>query len=134
MGTVRIQGYRCGWSFDKRANPVTNGVEEDDSDDGTIRAITIGRAAMESFVPVSCCASRVHCVVCLQHVEMRSSCRVLQCGHAFHPDCILDWWTRRPQSFLLCPTCKQWHTSDSEVGASDPQETSVGQTCETPSE
>jgi hypothetical protein len=44
-------------------------------------------------------------VVCLCEIENRG--RKLPCGHCFHSQCILDWWTHTPRAVLACPICKQ---------------------------
>lgn len=45
------------------------------------------------------------CVVCL--VEVDGNGRKLPCGHCFHADCLMNWWTHTPRSVLECPTCRQ---------------------------
>lgn len=47
------------------------------------------------------------CAVCLLQVELDEVCRVTDCGHAFHADCILQWWTHKPRTVLRCPECRQ---------------------------
>jgi hypothetical protein len=48
------------------------------------------------------------CVICLSEIEGKG--RMLQCGHCFHADCILTWWTHTPRTTLECPTCKHIQT------------------------
>jgi len=47
------------------------------------------------------------CAVCLLQIELDEPCRVTDCGHVFHADCILQWWTHKPHAVLHCPVCRQ---------------------------
>jgi len=47
------------------------------------------------------------CTICLLQVELDEVCRVIDCGHVFHADCILQWWTHKPHAVLRCPVCRQ---------------------------
>jgi len=47
------------------------------------------------------------CIVCLAPIEADDHFRRLQCQHAFHADCILEWWTHVPRAVLECPTCRR---------------------------
>jgi len=69
-------------------------------------AWTIGRAAIEKHFPVSYSKDGNPCVVCLLDIEEHEPGRRLQCGHEFHADCIVDWWTHTPRLILECPLCK----------------------------
>jgi len=55
------------------------------------------------------------CVICLCCVDLGDSCRTLQCGHTFHADCIMEWWTHSPRSSVTCPTCRRRQSIESEV-------------------
>jgi len=47
-----------------------------------------------------------NCVVCLCEVDVDEDSITTQCGHTFHKDCLLQWWTHRPRSSIRCPTCR----------------------------
>lgn len=47
------------------------------------------------------------CAVCLVDIEEGEARRRLQCGHAFHADCVLCWWTHKPRDSFQCPMCRQ---------------------------
>merc|ERR1712187_677647 len=47
------------------------------------------------------------CAVCLLLVTGEEPCKSLHCGHYFHADCILKWWTHEPRRLLTCPMCRQ---------------------------
>jgi len=49
------------------------------------------------------------CVVCLQRMVQKESCRRLSCGHAFHMACIDRWWLQSASPKLKCPICRQEH-------------------------
>lgn len=65
----------------------------------------IGQERIERAFPVTPAEQTETCVVCLVPVEQREHCCVLQCGHLFHPSCILKWWTHVPRDQLQCPVC-----------------------------
>lgn len=65
----------------------------------------ISSSQIEQVFPVIRTDSQLQCVVCLLQIE--GTCRRLQCGHCFHSECILNWWTHVPRFELFCPTCKQ---------------------------
>lgn len=46
------------------------------------------------------------CVVCLATIEADDKCRVTQCGHSFHADCLVAWWLHKPKRILRCPICR----------------------------
>uniref|UniRef100_A0A7S2Q916 RING-type domain-containing protein n=1 Tax=Zooxanthella nutricula TaxID=1333877 RepID=A0A7S2Q916_9DINO len=48
------------------------------------------------------------CVICLEATREGQLCRQLpQCGHSFHADCVDEWWLRKGDETLRCPTCRQ---------------------------
>jgi len=47
-----------------------------------------------------------NCTVCLCEVEVDEESITTQCGHTFHKDCVLQWWTHKPRSSIRCPTCR----------------------------
>lgn len=63
---------------------------------------------VESRFPVVTCAapSEETCVICLSNIEEGDECRVTQCGHTFHADCLLSWWMYKPRRNLRCPMCR----------------------------
>eukprot|EP00747_Dinoflagellata_sp_TGD_P131989 gnl/TRDRNA2_/TRDRNA2_175042_c0_seq2.p1 gnl/TRDRNA2_/TRDRNA2_175042_c0~~gnl/TRDRNA2_/TRDRNA2_175042_c0_seq2.p1 ORF type:complete len:216 (-),score=19.09 gnl/TRDRNA2_/TRDRNA2_175042_c0_seq2:118-765(-) len=65
----------------------------------------IPRSHAEKCFPEVPIDGQSQCVICLGDIE--STGRQLQCGHAFHSDCILDWWAHIPRTELECPTCRQ---------------------------
>lgn len=62
--------------------------------------------ALEDSFPETPAASESLCSICLESVSVSQPCRILQCKHAFHSGCILEWWKRRPSDEFLCPCCK----------------------------
>jgi len=46
------------------------------------------------------------CVVCLCEVDVDEECITTQCGHVFHKECVLQWWTHKPRRSIRCPTCR----------------------------
>jgi len=81
-------------------------------------ARTIGKATIEEHFPVSNSHEGNQCVVCLVDIEENEQCRKLQCGHVFHADCIVGWWTHVPRASLECPLCKRKQM----LGDEDPEE------------
>jgi hypothetical protein len=65
-------------------------------------------ADVEQRCPVTPCtvSDNPTCVVCLTPVEEGEPCRVTQCGHSFHADCIMHWWMYKPRKTLKCPVCR----------------------------
>mmetsp|Transcript_79852 Transcript_79852/g.171144 ORF Transcript_79852/g.171144 Transcript_79852/m.171144 type:complete len:233 (+) Transcript_79852:55-753(+) len=56
--------------------------------------------------PVSRIEGQPTCVVCLSPIEADEPCRTTQCEHAFHADCLMQWWTHKPRKSLRCPICR----------------------------
>jgi len=72
----------------------------------------ITAADVERHFPVTRTSDAPTCVVCLSLIEADDPCRVTQCGHAFHADCVLEWWMFRPRKVLRCPVCRQKQSKD----------------------
>jgi len=51
-------------------------------------------------------AGQPNCVVCLCEVDVDEDSITTQCGHTFHKDCVLQWWTHTARSSIRCPTCR----------------------------
>jgi len=66
----------------------------------------IGKEDIERAFPAKIATTEVQCAVCLQSVTGQMG-RRLHCGHEFHADCILEWWTHRPCPAVECPLCRQ---------------------------
>merc|ERR1719188_616857 len=65
------------------------------------------QADIEARFPVTKSAGGEEtCVVCLSNIEADEDIRVTQCGHTFHADCLLAWWTHKPRRVLRCPICR----------------------------
>mmetsp|Transcript_9241 Transcript_9241/g.24852 ORF Transcript_9241/g.24852 Transcript_9241/m.24852 type:complete len:193 (-) Transcript_9241:187-765(-) len=47
------------------------------------------------------------CIICLERKEATQPCRVLFCKHAYHKQCIDEWWLRKRDRSLRCPICRQ---------------------------
>jgi len=64
--------------------------------------------SVDLHFPVIKIAEQPTCVVCFSDIEVDESCRTTQCDHAFHADCLLHWWTHKPNPWvpLLCPLCQ----------------------------
>ena len=43
------------------------------------------------------------CPICLEPITNESMCRMLNCYHIFHVECIDSWFTRNEN----CPNCKK---------------------------
>ena len=43
------------------------------------------------------------CLICLQPIQNESVCRMLNCYHIFHSDCIEQWFIEH----LKCPMCNK---------------------------
>merc|ERR1719456_2087359 len=44
------------------------------------------------------------CAICQEEFKSDSICRkLIPCGHIFHDECIVDWWSWRP----TCPLCRR---------------------------
>jgi len=84
----------------------------------TPSATAIGKASIEEHFPVSHSNEGNQCVVCLLDIQEGEDCRKLQCGHEFHADCIVGWWTHVPRASLECPLCKR----KQRLGDEDPEE------------
>jgi hypothetical protein len=65
----------------------------------------ISAAQIRDLFPEVTVEDNPQCVVCLSEIE--ESGRKLQCGHYFHSECIVAWWTFTPRSVIECPTCKR---------------------------
>mmetsp|Transcript_87250 Transcript_87250/g.242017 ORF Transcript_87250/g.242017 Transcript_87250/m.242017 type:complete len:172 (-) Transcript_87250:76-591(-) len=62
---------------------------------------------VEQRFPLTRAEGNPMCVVCLSPIGAEDRCRVTQCGHTFHADCVLRWWMYRPRRVLHCPVCRQ---------------------------
>lgn len=84
-------------------------------------ARVIGKEEIDRQFPTLCGADVVKatisstCVVCLLPVTFEEPCKNLQCGHFFHAECILRWWTHEPRYLLTCPMCRQPQLLDDQV-------------------
>jgi hypothetical protein len=47
------------------------------------------------------------CVVCLEEVDVDEESITTQCGHTFHKDCVIQWWTHKPRRSIRCPMCRK---------------------------
>mmetsp|Transcript_8295 Transcript_8295/g.22847 ORF Transcript_8295/g.22847 Transcript_8295/m.22847 type:complete len:306 (-) Transcript_8295:148-1065(-) len=63
-------------------------------------------ADIEKRFPVTKTEGGETCVVCLANIEVGDDCRVTQCGHTFHAECLLSWWLYKPRRVLRCPICR----------------------------
>ena len=43
------------------------------------------------------------CTICLQPIHNDSQCRMLNCYHIFHSECLVKWFSDRAN----CPICKK---------------------------
>jgi len=51
--------------------------------------------------------SQPSCLVCLCEVDVDEDAITTQCGHIFHKECVLQWWTHKPTESIRCPTCRK---------------------------
>lgn len=72
---------------------------------------TLTAIDVESRFPLTRAEGDPMCVVCLSPIGADDPCRVTQCGHAFHADCVVRWWMYRPRRILHCPVCRQRQAS-----------------------
>jgi len=61
---------------------------------------------IEACVPEVRMEEEETCAVCLESIEVDQPARKLQCKHAFHSDCIINWCTHRAQQAIICPVCR----------------------------
>lgn len=66
------------------------------------------------------------CIICLEDILPDSKCRRLQCHHAFHAECILQWWVHRPRASIKCPLCKQDQNVILDLEAPNPKASQPG--------
>jgi len=62
---------------------------------------------IEEHFPVFASDHAPMCAVCLSVVEADEPCRRTKCGHEFHGDCIMRWWTQEEGKVLCCPVCRE---------------------------
>lgn len=75
-------------------------------------------ADVEQHFPVCRTEEEPTCAVCLSTIEVDELCRRTQCGHEFHADCIMQWWTHKPRKVLRCPICRRrQHVKKEQNGA-----------------
>jgi len=65
------------------------------------------------------------CVVCLCEVDVDEESITTQCGHVFHKDCVLQWWTHKPRRSIRCPTCRTKQKIRSKSRAGSPRSPQV---------
>jgi len=75
------------------------------------------RSVRQDYIERECPSRRLErdvseeevCVVCLNAIQQGENCRVMNCGHMFHSECIDDWWLRQEGTTLAlkCPICRQ---------------------------
>mmetsp|Transcript_41751 Transcript_41751/g.121132 ORF Transcript_41751/g.121132 Transcript_41751/m.121132 type:complete len:147 (-) Transcript_41751:319-759(-) len=58
-----------------------------------------------AFPPTHACA-RDACSICMEPIVVEDGCRELPCSHAFHTDCIVEWWMAGPSELPDCPMCR----------------------------
>ena len=51
------------------------------------------------------------CTICLDAITNESMCRMLNCYHIFHVECIDSWFTKDP----TCPNCKKVFEKDGNL-------------------
>ena len=62
------------------------------------------------------------CFICF-YTQQSDTMITLDCKHALHSQCIIDWWRRQPSAFASCPLCR--HVSNIcllEVKKTEPTE------------
>jgi hypothetical protein len=62
------------------------------------------------------------CFMCF-HTHQSDRIIILECKHALHSQCIINWWRRQPSAFASCPLCR--HVSNIcllEVKLTNPNE------------
>ena len=42
------------------------------------------------------------CVICIDELEMKETCKMINCNHVFHKECIQDWLNVKHN----CPICR----------------------------
>mmetsp|Transcript_110038 Transcript_110038/g.354897 ORF Transcript_110038/g.354897 Transcript_110038/m.354897 type:complete len:134 (-) Transcript_110038:7-408(-) len=89
---VSEEGFRANFEQVYPANTV---AAEQDVEEGVVNAEDLPYAEDE------------HCIICLDRKEATQLCRVLFCKHAYHIQCIDEWWIRKRERSLRCPMCRQ---------------------------
>mmetsp|Transcript_8116 Transcript_8116/g.23149 ORF Transcript_8116/g.23149 Transcript_8116/m.23149 type:complete len:115 (-) Transcript_8116:220-564(-) len=82
------------WRQTRKARPVPKPV--------------VDRAAVERTFPKQDDIASGECTVCLEGLEAGQGCRLLHCAHAFHAECI-DEWFLHGGSAMVCPSCRRRH-------------------------
>jgi len=75
--------------------PAKTVAEEQDVEEGVVNVEDLPYAEDEP------------CIICLERKEATQPCRVLFCKHAYHIQCIDEWWLMRRDRSLRCPMCRQ---------------------------
>ena len=43
------------------------------------------------------------CIICLEYMIKGDRVKILECGHMYHYDCIIEWFKRKRE----CPLCSK---------------------------
>jgi hypothetical protein len=58
------------------------------------------------YIECMCSSSNEHfCTICLESIASAASLVMLECGHAYHVECIGSWFVEK-QKQATCPSCK----------------------------
>jgi len=70
------------------------------------------------------------CVICLEDIEEGQDAITTQCGHTFHQDCVVQWWTHKSRKVIRCPLCitKQKMKGNADASPKASPETAEGLT------
>mmetsp|Transcript_73528 Transcript_73528/g.142227 ORF Transcript_73528/g.142227 Transcript_73528/m.142227 type:complete len:183 (-) Transcript_73528:243-791(-) len=83
----------------------------------------VGVAQIERHFPAHYTLNGPTCTICLSVVHADGLCRQTKCGHQFHADCIMKWWTQEKGRPLCCPTCRTTQRVARVVDSEETQET-----------
>lgn len=73
--------------------------KQDDEHSGCLTGKAARYLAIENKYSVDVCP------ICLEDFDEESYCRVLQCSHVFHYECVNEWLS---SVAISCPLCQQY--------------------------
>lgn len=80
----------------------------------------VSKGEIEQRFPVKTVDDMQVCIICLASMETDDVCRMLQCAHTFHAECIVEWWTHVPRVSIECPTCRMKQSLQDEANGGEP--------------
>mmetsp|Transcript_79508 Transcript_79508/g.157524 ORF Transcript_79508/g.157524 Transcript_79508/m.157524 type:complete len:180 (-) Transcript_79508:108-647(-) len=72
-----------------------------------VRRTVFNAQDIEDHFPTFYTEGGTTCAICLSVIDKSDLCRKTSCGHTFHAECIMKWWTREMGKVLCCPVCRK---------------------------